>query len=227
MNKILLTRLLEDNVEDRHYFEELGYQCVELPLMELALHQPLERIQSMEKAEWIFLTSQHSASFFIQQFLQQFSFQLLQEKKFAVIGEKTAGVLMEKGLKPQFQACSATKKGLFAEWLEQYKEPTAIFYPKSSLADDEGEALFATQGHQLQTAILYDNYFPIRQQEKLRQLLDSLELTAVYFSSPSLWKRFYSVYSQWSGRSDLKFYCVGSTTQSAIQSSGYPATIKN
>ncbi|WP_086349744.1 uroporphyrinogen-III synthase [Candidatus Enterococcus clewellii] len=227
MRKILLTRLVADNDEDKRYFEQLGYQCIEQPLLELSLHQAASTsLQAMEQAEWLFLTSQHSAAFFLQLFLAQYSFSFLQKKKFAVIGEKTAVVLEKAGLYPNFQSRSATKRGLFTEWLASYKEPTTIFYPKSSLADSRWEEAFSVQGHHFQTGIVYDNRFSENQKSALQQLLNDSTIDAVYFTSLSLWQRFYAVYSQINAKTELKFYCVGQTTQEVIQKSGYHAVIK-
>lgn len=226
MRKILLTRLVEDNVEDKKYFEALGYCCVEQPLLRLSVNQPSPQlIMDMGRGDWIFLTSQHSASFFFILFSAYYSSSELQKKRFAVIGEKTAAVVTAAGLIPHFQSSKATKSGLFSEWLEQHPEPVTIFYPKSSLADCLGEESFPLNGHQLLTGIIYDNQFTDEQKKGLEEQLKEKSLAAVYLTSPSLWHRFYSVYRGQEVKSPLEFYCVGETTRQAIQRSGYDAVI--
>ena len=68
MKKLLLTRLPEDNEEDRRYFEQRGFQCVQLPLMQLTPRQPVEDsvIEQLQAADWSMLTSQHRASVFVE-----------------------------------------------------------------------------------------------------------------------------------------------------------------
>ncbi|MBL1224860.1 uroporphyrinogen-III synthase [Enterococcus sp. BWR-S5] len=227
MREILLTRLVGDNIEDKKYFEALGYQCIEQPLLQLSLSRiTSELVMSMDCADWVFLTSQHSALFFLDVFLEHYPLEKLQQKKFAVIGKKTAGVLITAGLIPEFQSQVATKYEMFSEWLKVYSKSATIFYPKSNLADCLGEEQFSLQGHQLLTGILYDNLFSEEQSKALAQRLNEGSLEAVYFTSPSLWERFYSVYRKQAIKRELHFYCVGRTTQQAIQQSGYQATIK-
>ncbi len=223
MNKILLTRLIEDNEEDRLYFQQKGFETVEIPLIELkkrALGQSFERM--VKQSEWIFLTSQHAAEFFFQQISQK----EIEMKKFAVIGEKTAQVLFANQIETTFQAPCATKKNLFERWAASYLEPTTIFYPKSNLADNIGEAALVAKGHRLFTPILYDNDFPKENQQLLRKQLQTERIAAVYLASPSLWQRFLSVYKEVKIREMPMLYCLGETTRQAILKDGYKAKLR-
>ncbi|WP_375180003.1 uroporphyrinogen-III synthase [Enterococcus rotai] len=223
MNTILLTRLVEDNAEDRSYFQTRGFETVEIPLIELkkrALDQSFEIM--VKQSEWIFLTSQHAAAFFFQQISQK----EIEMKKFAVIGEKTAQVLFANQIETTFQAPQATKKNLFETWSSCYVEPTTIFYPKSNLADKAGEAELITKGHQLFTPILYDNCFPKEHQLLLQNCLTAKKITAVYLASPSLWERFLSVFREVDLSEMPTLYCLGETTRQAILKDGYEAMLR-
>lgn len=223
MNTILLTRLVEDNAEDRSYFQARGFETVEIPLIELkkrALDQSFEIM--VKQSEWIFLTSQHAAEFFFQQISQK----EIEMKKFAVIGEKTAQVLFANQIETTFQAPQTTKKNLFETWSSCYVEPTTIFYPKSNLADNTGEAELVTKGHRLFTPILYDNDFPKENQQLIRELLQTERIVAVYLASPSLWQRFLSVYKEINLREMPMLYCLGETTRQAILKDGYKAKLR-
>lgn len=224
MNNILLTRLIDDNKEDRFYFQQKGFETVEIPLIRLEKREVGPSFESMVKqSEWIFLTSQHAAVFF----LQQISKSTLQMKKFAVIGEKTAQVLLASDIKPAFQATSPTKKNLVEAWTANYVVPTRIFYPKSNLADNSGEKKLIASGHQLFTPILYDNYFPKENQRLLQECLLTTKLKAVYLASPSLWQRFLSVFRTTELKEMPKLYCLGGTTRQAIIEDGYEATLRS
>lgn len=55
MNTILLTRLVEDNAEDRSYFQTRGFETVEIPLIALEKRTLDQSFKTMVKqSEWIF-----------------------------------------------------------------------------------------------------------------------------------------------------------------------------
>lgn len=223
MNKILLTRLIEDNQEDCLYFQQKGFETVEIPLIELkkrALGQSFERM--VKQSEWIFLTSQHAAKFFFQQINRK----EVEMKKFAVIGKKTAQVLLANQIETTFQAPCATKKNLFESWSADHLEATTIFYPKSNLANQTGEAELVDKGHRLFTPILYDNCFPKENQLLLQKNLMAEKMTAVYLASPSLWERFLLVFREVDLREIPTLYCLGETTRQAILKDGYKAKLR-
>jgi uroporphyrinogen-III synthase len=227
MKKILLTRMLEDNADDREYFEGKGFEVLEIPLIGLKPRQknvPFEF--ELNECDWLFLTSQHAATFLLEQALNHGLIEQLESKKIAVIGTKTEQVLLANHLTAAFSAPSATKKSLFHSWSQCYSDPVVIFYPKSNLADTAGESLLKAQGHILYTPILYDNFFPKDSKQTLYNYLNKETIAAVYFASPSLWRRFYSVFSELKLAKVPTFYCLGETTRQAIRQDGYDAVIK-
>ncbi|MBO0440018.1 uroporphyrinogen-III synthase [Candidatus Enterococcus ikei] len=226
MKKILLTRLLEDNQEDRLFFQKQGFATLEIPLLTLTMQKSDGTFEEMlKKSEWVFFTSQHAAKFFFQQ--QPAVNVDLQAKKFAVIGAKTAQVLLDNHVKIDFQAPVSTKQKLFEAWSVCFTRPTTIFYPKSNLADNVGEAELKEQGHDLFTPILYNNFFSDENRQRLKTCLVTEKITAVYLASPSLWQRFLSVFSETGLTNMPKLYCLGQTTQQAIIKDGYEVVIKN
>ncbi|EOL49983.1 uroporphyrinogen-III synthase [Enterococcus caccae] len=223
MKNILLTRLIEDNQEDRVFFQGKGFKTVEIPLLTLRKRNASSSFEKkLNQCEWVFLTSQHAAEFFFQ---NQMSDQL-QTKKFAVIGVKTAQVLLAHHVAVDFQALVPTKQTMFEEWSSRFMMPTTIFYPKSNLADDLGEAELMAKGHCLHTSILYDNVFSENSQRRLKKCLVEEEVSAVYLASPSLWQRFLSVFMETGLTKMPKLYCLGSTTQQAIARDGYEVCMK-
>ncbi|MBL1228858.1 uroporphyrinogen-III synthase [Enterococcus sp. BWB1-3] len=228
MRKILLTRLPEDNIDDKLYFQQQHYTCMEIPLMRLRPRLIEEKqIKKLIDAEWVFLTSQHSAAFFIKLLKEQKLLSVFQIKKFAVIGEKTANALREAGIEPVFQSIVQAKKSMFKQWIADCsEEPVKIVYPKSSLANAIGEELLLKDGHELFTFTLYDNVFSESARQQLKVYLDDPELSAVYFTSPSLWTRFYETCKEINFNRELHFYCVGQTTQAAIHKDGFNAEIR-
>ncbi|MHC5227800.1 uroporphyrinogen-III synthase [Enterococcus sp. LJL99] len=223
MKTILLTRLISDNHEDRCYFEEKNYFTLEIPLVTLKKRvlKPNE-IKEMEQSEWIFLTSQHAAEFFIDLKKEHD----LYSKKYAVIGKKTGQVLLDNGFSIDYQAPVATKRELFEKWRTLYPAPKTIFYPKSNLADSLGEAAFLQAGYQFSTAVLYDNYFSEQSQKILRNALMTKKIDAVYLASPSLWQRFLYIFKEIKTEKMPTLYCIGATTEKAIQKDGYSVSKK-
>jgi len=58
----------------------------------------------------------------------------------------------------------------------------------------------------------------------LVELLNWGNLSAVYFASPSAWKRFLSVYNK-TEKMPFVFYAIGDTTKKSINDSGYQAVL--
>ncbi|GGC88726.1 uroporphyrinogen-III synthase [Enterococcus wangshanyuanii] len=226
MKKILLTRMIEDNRDDRVYFQEQGFETVEIPLIGLKPHIYPAFGDELKQCEWIFLTSQHSAIFFLEHVKKDGLMDQLHSKKFAVIGAKTASVLLNDQLEISLVAPEPTKKSLFHFWAEHQTEPASIFYPKSNLADAAWEEILLKQGHTLYTPIIYTNFFPVESKTSLRKYLNEKELTAAYFASPSLWFRFFTIFSELRLEKMPVLYCLGETTQQAIKKVNYDAIIK-
>lgn len=147
-------------------------------------------------------------------------------KKFAVIGTKTANILLNNQLEIFLVAPEPTKKSLFHFWLKHQTKLTSIFYPKSNLADAAWEEILLKQGHTLYTPIIYINFFPAESKQRLRRYLNEEEFAAVYFASPSLWLRFFTIFSELRLEKMPVLYCLGETTQKAIKKMGYDAIVK-
>lgn len=222
--KILLTRLLEDNIEDRIYFQEKDFEVLETPLISLEMRKlDQDSISMLRKSEWVFLTSPHAAEFLFKQCVTS----ELSKKKYAVIGEKTRQVLLNRGLEKVFKSPLPTKVQMFESWFDYWQKPTSIFYPKSNLADRTGENHLIENGCELFTPILYDNFFSEESIQALKTCLKKEEITAVYLASPSLWHRFLSVFVEAGINTMPDLYCIGQTTQQTIEASGFKAILKN
>ncbi|OJG74091.1 hypothetical protein RV12_GL000439 [Enterococcus quebecensis] len=222
-----MTRLIEDNCEDRLYFQKKGFETIEIPLLSLKIRKLEQTFETMlEKSEWIFLTSQHGAEFFFQQILTDRLQHTLESKKFAVIGEKTANILLKNNVEIDFLSPNPTKASLFKSWTACEFPPTTIFYPKSNLADNNGEAELVQTGQCLLTTILYDNFFSEKNRQRLKQYLLDEKIAAVYLASPSLWRRFLSVFIETGLKNIPDLYCLGDTTKQVIIEDGYEVRIK-
>jgi uroporphyrinogen-III synthase len=193
----------------------LGYQSEIVPLTEIQ-YQPLDSTTKNEiaQSEWLFFTSQAA----VKQILPW----TLPQTKIAVIGENTAAEVRAHGRKPTFISPVATKVAMLDNWRRQYPEKSSIFYPKSQLADTYLEEQLQVH-YQVTTFIAYQNHWSTANQQRLTQLLKRRQLSAIYFTSPSAWHRFYSVYQK--ELQPLTFFTIGATTQQAIQADGYSAEI--
>lgn len=227
MKKVLLTRLREDNHEDRLYFQRKGFESLEIPLLTLKKRELGQSFEKMlTKSEWVFLTSKHAAEFFFQQIKTDELYSMIQTKKFAVIGEKTAVILLNNAMKVEFLSPRPTKSSLFNAWSKTNPAATTIFYPKSNLADNAGETGLIQLGHYLFTPILYDNFLLEKNRQQVKKYLVDKKIEAVYLASPSLWQRFFSIFTETGLKNMPKLYCLGETTKQAITSTGYEVLIK-
>jgi uroporphyrinogen-III synthase len=207
------------NAADQIRFRAQGFgRFYEIPLCEIKQLPITEAIRrEINAAEWLFFTSQAPVA----------SVLAVIEKGrrplIAVIGKKTGEMVRSCGFEVAFVSPQETKKQFVSAWQKSFPARTSIFYPKSQLADDAIEQLLGI-GNVVTSSVLYHNVFLWERQAELTELLNKGELSAVYFASPSAWKRFLSVYIK-TERKPLVFYAIGDTTKKAINDSGYEAVL--
>ena len=216
---LLLTRPLAMNAADQIRFRAQGFgRFYEIPLCEIKQLPMTEAIRrEINASEWLFFTSQAPVA----------SVLAVIEKGrrplIAVIGKKTGEMVRSCGFKVAFVSPQETKKQFVSAWRKNFPAGTSIFYPKSQLADDAIEQLLGIE-NVVTSSVLYHNVFLEERQAELMELLNRGELSAVYFASPSAWKRFLSVYNK-TEKKPLVFYAIGDTTTKAINDSGYEAVL--
>lgn len=216
---ILLTRPLAMNAAEQIRFRAQGFgRFYEIPLCEIKQLPITEAIRrEINASEWLFFTSQAPVA----------SVLAVIEKGrrplIAVIGKKTGEMVQSCGFEVAFVSPEETKKQFVSAWQKNFPAGTSIFYPKSQLADDAIEEILGIE-NVVTGSILYHNVFLEERKAELTELLNRGALSAVYFASPSAWKRFLSVYKK-SERKLLVFYAIGDTTKKAINDSGYEAVL--
>ena len=207
------------NGADQIRFRAQGFgRFYEIPLCEIKQLPITETIKNkINAAEWLFFTSQAPVA----------SVLAVIEKGrrplIAVIGKKTGEVVRSCGFEVAFVSPQETKKQFVSAWQEKFPTGTSIFYPKSQLADDYIEELLGSE-NDVTGSVLYHNVFLEERKAELTELLKMDELSAVYFASPSAWKRFLSV-SNKTEKKTLVFFAIGDTTKKAINDSGYEAVL--
>ena len=207
------------NGADQIRFRAQGFgRFYEIPLCEIKQLPITETIKNkINAAEWLFFTSQAPVA----------SVLAVIEKGrrplIAVIGKKTGEVVRSCGFEVAFVSPQETKKQFVSAWQETFPAGTSIFYPKSQLADDSIEELLGSE-NDVTGSVLYHNVFLEERKAELTELLKMDELSAVYFASPSAWKRFLSVYNK-TEKKTLVFFAIGDTTKKAINDSGYEAVL--
>jgi len=216
---ILLTRPLAMNAADQISFRAQGFgRFYEIPLCEIKQLPITEAIRrEINASEWLFFTSQAPVA----------SVLAVIEKGrrplIAVIGKKTGEMVQSCGFEVTFVSPQETKKQFVSAWQKKFPAGTSIFYPKSQLADDAIEEILGIE-NVVTGSILYHNVFLEERKAELMELLNRCELSAVYFASPSAWKRFLSVYNK-TEKNPLVFYAIGDTTKKAINDSGYETVL--
>ena len=216
---ILLTRPLAMNAADQIRFRAQGFgRLYEIPLCEIKQLPITETIKNkINAAEWLFFTSQAPVARVLAVIDKG------HRPLIAVIGKKTGEVVRSCGFEVAFVSPQETKKQFVSAWQETFPAGTSIFYPKSQLADDAIEQLLGIE-NDVTGSVLYHNVFLEERKAELTELLKMGKLSAVYFASPSAWKRFFSVYDQ-TEKKPLVFYAIGDTTKKAITDSGYEAVL--
>ena len=216
---VLLTRPLAMNAEDQVRFRAQGYErFYEIPLCEIKQLPITEAIKrKINAAEWIFFTSQAPVASVLAVIEKG------QRPLIAVIGKKTGEMVRSCGFEVAFVSPQETKRQFVSAWKKNFPTGTSIFYPKSQLADDAIEQLLGIE-NDVTGSVLYHNVFLEERKAELTELLKMGKLSAVYFASPSAWKRFFSVYDQ-TEKKPLVFYAIGDTTKKAITDSGYEAVL--
>ena len=202
------------NAADQIRFRAQGFgRLYEIPLCEIKQLPITETIKNkINAAEWLFFTSQAPVARVLAVIDKG------HRPLIAVIGKKTGEVVRSCGFEVAFVSPQETKKQFVSAWQETFPAGTSIFYPKSQLADDSIEELLGTE-NDVTGSVLYHNVFLEERKAELTELLKMDELSAVYFASPSAWKRFFSVYDQ-TEKKPLVFYGFGDTTKKAINDSG-------
>ena len=216
---ILLTRPLYMNAADQIRFCAQGFErFYEIPLCEIKQLPITEDIKrKINAAEWLFFTSQAPVASVLA-VIEKGHCPLI-----AVIGKKTGEMVRSCGFEVAFVSPQETKKQFVSAWQKNFPAGTSIFYPKSQLADDAIEELLGTE-NVVTGSVLYHNVFLEERKAELTELLKMGELSAVYFASPSAWKRFLSVYNK-TEKKPLVFYAIGNTTKTIINDSGYEAVL--
>lgn len=228
MKKILLTRMKEDNVEDRCFFKRLGYEVAEVPLLEVRMKRPLTSfLEVFKQADWLFFTSRYAVKFCWNGLLEAGLSGQMSQKKIASIGKKTSETLRAYGMKTDFEASVPTKQVLFNEWIQQVRKPQLILYPTSQLADLSAVDFFAQTKHQFIQQVIYQNLFPLKNQALLVESLRDPNLLGVYFTAPSIWGRFKEIYETQCEDRQLQLICLGKTTKQVMELDGYRAILKN
>lgn len=227
MKKILLTRMQEDNEEDRYFFQSLGYEVCEVPLLEVQIKRPITPfIEAFRQADWLFFTSRYAVKFCWECLVEAGLSESLSEKKIASIGKKTSEKLEEYGVNVDFEASVPMKEFFFREWLDQKYQAKKILYPTSQLADQQAVSFFRNTAYIFTQQVIYQNQMPLGNSRLLKNCLEDPMLESVYITAPSIWHRLKKWYEQSSEAHSLMFICLGETTKRAIEADGYHAVLK-
>lgn len=213
---ILLTRPKQYNEQDAVFFQQLGYQCLQLPLITIQEKVLTKQQQQMiQQADWLLFTSQ-AAIKIMAPYIQKHS-------RIATVGRKTAQQLQQLGFKVDFISEVETKVSMMQAWLKLQPQGLVV-YGKSQLADDYIAQQLKQHNLNFYEFIAYDNVMNKERQKELIHLLKANKVDTVYFASPSAWQRFYQVYQY--VPISLNFIALGVTTQQCISKSGYTSQLK-
>lgn len=218
---VLLTRGAGLNEEDGRFFDQRGFHSVTVPLTAI---EPLafseETKTAIRHAQWLIFTSQAPVAAVLQQ--------AAPGVKVAVIGAKTAAAVSAAGFAVDLVSPRETKKALVEELKARLPQGAKVVYPKSQLADAYLEVHLAEQ-LQVYSFTAYRNVFPKSSRAQIMRLLNEQQVTAVYLTSPSAWRRFRKIWEQARtvAKDELLLIAIGETTLAAIRLDGYDGTLKS
>ncbi|MBM7584856.1 uroporphyrinogen-III synthase [Bacillus pakistanensis] len=191
-------------------------------------HKQTDYINQLPEYEWIIFTSKNTVRFFVS---------LLKEKevtfstmkcKIGAVGDKTGELLRSFGYTPDFIPDSFTAEDFAEQFLNEGKRPKKVLIPKGNLARNILASSLREYGISCDEWILYENYFPQKNQEKLKQLLLINELDAVTFTSSSAIHHFIKTVE----KNNLKriiehpiYACIGPVAKETAESYGLKVEI--
>lgn len=190
-------------------------EVIEIPLIKTL---PLPYHLPEKSFDWLFFTSVNAVDYF------DFS-KVLQPVKIMALGNQTAEAIRKKGLEVEFQPQCGYSEALMVEWAEKNVLPQTICLPHSGQARTVIKEGLEDLGHQVTDITTYDLIFPKTSQKLLKDLLLKQNIEYAIFASPSAWRNFYQVVSDYTEDAQqlirqLNIISIGPVTTHAIQQAG-------
>lgn len=214
MRKVIVTR--EDPISEELKIELLKnefFPC-HLPLIQCSPFELQKNIvDSINHADWIFLTSARAFEFFYPY--------MLRELKIATVGPATSQAVRKKGFEIDFEASQHYACDFVKEWLSHGFSKQTILLPQSSLSNPVLAKLLSDAGHEVISWALYGTSFNEESQRKISSLVKESGVIWT-FASPSAWNSF--IDGGGVITLDQEIAVIGKSTSQAITANGYEVT---
>ena len=228
----MLTRAAAQSKQLRERLEELGADVILLPLLRFLEPEntfELDRaIRSLEKFDWLVLTSANAVTFFLRRCRVLDCWPASGHTKIAAVGSATRLVLEKEGLRVALVPKESSGAGLAAE-LSGAIAGKSILLPRSDRASEELPALLRRARGNVTEVIAYRTAGPEKLDRSLIEAMRSRQADAITFFSPSAFREFQNLIgsqalAKWGSRA--VFAAVGPVTAEAIRGAGLPVAIE-
>lgn len=218
--EILITRNKKSALSFAKKIEKLKITPVYLPVFKLECKEISKKTLSKAlKCKWWIFTSINAVNFFLKRNLEKFNINELNKRiKIASIGENVKSEINKLGFNVSFIPEKSISEDLAKNLPAKKNE--IVFYPASSLANNNIELILKERGIKLLRENIYNNIPIIYNKKKLESILSD-KLILITFLSPSAVYAFDKNLKINKLSCNTKVICIGPTTKTAAEKLGY------
>jgi len=219
--RILVTREKKQAETFAEKIKAYGGRPSVVPLLKITCKEE-KNIQtilgSLDKYEWIFITSSNGVNYFFQ-LAQKYGVDPNQMKrtKFAVVGRKTEKVLQHFGKQADFVPSVFNAKTMAEEFLRLYNHPGLLLLIRGNLSRNTLPEVFRNQGLTFDSLEVYETIYNKFENKRLNQLLRENKYDFITFTSPSAVEAFTEMANI---EPDVPHVCIGTTTEARAKELG-------
>ncbi len=188
--RIMVTRPYEQQQQLGRLIEKKGGEVLYYPTIKIegpiVNDEVLNCVKSIEKYDWIFLTSPNGVKYLFEIFKKtNIDLRELSSVKFAVIGPGTRSALKNQGIIADFMPEKYTTDFLGREFINLNELNQKILLPRSNLAEKKLIKKLQENGHQPKNIYIYKTCKTEGNDENLLSHLEERSLDLITFTSPS------------------------------------------
>lgn len=231
--QVLVTRARHQSAAMIDRIHTFGGEAVTVPLIDYR-QAPLPDaarktwLDDVERADWLIFTSSNSLDFFMRVLDRR---ERLRHAKLATVGKKTAEHLKNYGLEADFVPDHFNVRGIVAAFSTRRISARRIAVPLGSLSRTDWFEELRNFGIEVSGCVLYQTVANETNRDQLKEAIESGDLSAITFASPSAVRFFTYLLPEVLWRSALTKYTVaviGPTTADAVKTVGYrPDVVPN
>ncbi|MCP3741246.1 uroporphyrinogen-III synthase [Rossellomorea sp. BNER] len=185
-------------------------------------------INQLPEYDWVIFTSKNTVRFFVTLMKENGISLPMTNCKIGAVGDKTGDLLRSFGITPDFIPDYFTAEDFAGQFLKEGKRPKKVLIPKGNLARNILASNLRDYGISCDEWILYENYFPQKNQETLKNLLLNYDLDAVTFTSSSAIHHYMKTVEKYNLNRIIKnqiFACIGPVAKETAENYGLKVVV--